>query len=215
MKLYYTESSPPCRTIILLANILNIKLELILTSPKKGETKTAFFLQMNPQHVVPTLVDDDGYVVWESRVIAKYLLAKYAEKSDLYPSDFYTRLEVDKVLDFDLGTVFRRASDYIIPILFTGKTDPTKTPKLDDAMNVLSEILKRGNSNFIVGKKLTIADISLITVVSSLEAAGYDFSEYPSIVSWLRNIRNTIPDYESIGVKGELAFKTMIDACLK
>ncbi|XP_065212649.1 glutathione S-transferase 1-like [Planococcus citri] len=215
MKLYYTEASPPCRTIILLANLLNIKLELILTSPKKGETVTASFLQMNPQHVVPTLIDDDGYILWESRVIAKYLVEKYAKSDDLYPSTLYTRLEIDKILDFDLGTIFRRSSEHFIAVLFTGKYDPARKPKLDDALNVLNEILMRNNSNFVVGKKLTIADISLIATVSSLEVTGYDFSKFPNIISWLSNIKNAIPDYETIGMKGELAFKDMVDACLK
>lgn len=47
MKLYYTEASPPCRTILLLAELLNIKLELVLTSPKKGETQTATYLEVS------------------------------------------------------------------------------------------------------------------------------------------------------------------------
>lgn len=46
MKLYYTDASPPCRTIVLLAELLNIKLELVLTSPKKGETNSATFLKV-------------------------------------------------------------------------------------------------------------------------------------------------------------------------
>jgi len=49
-----------------------------------------------------------------SRVIAKYLIGKYATNDELYPSDFYKRLEVDKILDFDLGTIFRRATDYFV-----------------------------------------------------------------------------------------------------
>lgn len=49
-----------------------------------------------------------------SRAIAKYLVGKYASNDNLYPTDFYKRLEVDKILDFDLGTVFRRSTDYFV-----------------------------------------------------------------------------------------------------
>ncbi len=52
-----------------------------------------------------------------SRVIAKYLVGKYGRDDSLYPNDFYKRLQVDKILDFDLGTVFRRASDYLVKFL--------------------------------------------------------------------------------------------------
>lgn len=47
MKLYYTEASPPCRLVVLLANLLKIDLELIVTSPKKGETNSPSFLQVS------------------------------------------------------------------------------------------------------------------------------------------------------------------------
>lgn len=211
MKFYYTDASPPCRTIVLLANLLNIEMEMIATSPKKGETSSDFYLQMNPQHIIPTLVDDDGYVVWESRIIAKYLVGKYAKNDDLYPAEFYTRLEIDKILDFDLGTVFRRTTDYFVTLIQNGKFDPAKRPKIDDAMKVFNEILKRNKTNFVVGRKLTIADISLITTVTSLEVVDYDFSEYPNVVSWLSNIKKAIPDYGTIGVRGEKALKDMAE----
>ncbi len=47
MKLYYAETSPPCRTIVLLANLLNIQLVLIPTSPKKGETTTPSYIEVS------------------------------------------------------------------------------------------------------------------------------------------------------------------------
>lgn len=211
MKLYFTEASPPCRTIVLLADLLHIKIELVTTSPKKGETSSPSFIKMNPQHVVPTLVDDDGYIIWESRAIAKYLVGKYASNDNLYPTDFYKRLEVDKILDFDLGTVFRRSTDYFVTVLLTGKFDPSKKPKVDDAMNVLNTILERNQFGFVAGENMTIADISLLTIVSSLEVTGYDFSNFTKIPAWLKKVKNLIPTYETSGQAGEIAFKRMFD----
>ena len=54
-----------------------------------------------------------------------------------------------------------------------------------------------------------------LTILFQLQIVGYDFSKYDNVISWLSNIKGVIPNYETIGVRGELAFKEMIDACLK
>ncbi len=56
-----------------------------------------------------------------------------------------------------------------VSALVTGKFDQTKRPKLDDTMNVLNIILERSKTGFVAADQLTIADISLLTIVSSLE----------------------------------------------
>lgn len=67
------------------------------------------FLQINPQHTVPTLVDDDGAMtLWESRAIMTYLVARYAANDTLYPLDVRTRALVDQRLQFDLGMLYPR-----------------------------------------------------------------------------------------------------------
>lgn len=51
----------------------------------------------------------------------------------------------------------------------TGKFDPSKKPKLDDAFSVFNTILERNKSGYAAADQLTIADISLLTIISSLE----------------------------------------------
>lgn len=59
-----------------------------------------------------------------------------------------------------------------VTVLLTGKFDPSKKPKVDDAMNVLNTILERNQFGFVAGENMTIADISLLTIVSSLEVGN-------------------------------------------
>lgn len=55
-----------------------------------------------------------------SRTICKYLVEKYGSttgaysKSQLYPKDLQKRATIDHRIDFDLGALFRRVSDYVV-----------------------------------------------------------------------------------------------------
>lgn len=62
--LYYLPPSPPCRSILLLAKMLELELDLKVINILEGEQMKPEFLEMNPQHCVPTL-NDDGLVLWE------------------------------------------------------------------------------------------------------------------------------------------------------
>jgi glutathione S-transferase len=77
--LYDMQDSPHARKVRLLAAELGISLNKVDRDPRKGETRKPDFLAMNPNGRVPVL-DDDGFVIWESPAILKYLAAKYPER---------------------------------------------------------------------------------------------------------------------------------------
>ena len=65
-------------------------------------------LQLNPQHTVPILVDDD-FVIWDSHAIAGYLVGQYAEDDTLYPKDdVRKRAVIDQRLHFENGVLYVR-----------------------------------------------------------------------------------------------------------
>lgn len=66
---------------------------------------------MNPQHTVPTFVDDDGFTMWDSHPIITYLVSKYAKSDALYPKDLKKRAVVDQRLHFESGVLFARLAN--------------------------------------------------------------------------------------------------------
>jgi glutathione S-transferase len=77
--LYDMQDSPHARKVRLLAAELGITLDCVSCDPRTGETRSPDYLALNPNGKVPTL-KEDGFVLWESPAILKYLAAKQPER---------------------------------------------------------------------------------------------------------------------------------------
>ncbi|CAI6368514.1 unnamed protein product [Macrosiphum euphorbiae] len=215
---YYASWSPPCRTVELVAYILKVKLNPIETIPSKGDTQKPEFKQLNPQHTIPTIVDN-GFVLSESRAICKYLVEKYGSatgpysKEQLYPKDLQKRATIDHRIDFDLGSLYRRASDYFSPVFMTGYFGTAALPKLKAALEILDAYLAK--TKWVAGPEVTLADIVVVVTISSLEIVGYELTSYPNILRWFDAARTTLPGYNEANHKGTVEFKDYLFSKLK
>src|SRR5436305_12769391 len=64
-----------------------------------GKNKVPAYLAMNPNGLVPTLEEGDGFLLWESNTIVRYLAAKHSLRL-LEPADLRTRLRAQKWMDW-------------------------------------------------------------------------------------------------------------------
>jgi glutathione S-transferase len=69
-----------------------------------GRTKEPFYLAMNPNSLVPTLEDEDGFTLWESNSICRYLAAKHQNRT-LEPADLKTRALAQQWMDWQLSVM--------------------------------------------------------------------------------------------------------------
>lgn len=202
---YYMLLSPFCRSAMLTAKAVNVKLNLKELDLFKGEHMKPEFLALNPQHCVPTLVDGD-FVLWESRPISNYLASKYGKDDTLYPKDFRIRAEVDRLSYFDMGTLFYRFGEYVFPVMFRGEKtlDPEKLEKIHEALGWLNTWLS--GHDFAVGNNITVADHTLTASVETFRAAGIDLKSHSNIVSWLDRCKAKMPGYSEINIVGAKAW---------
>jgi glutathione S-transferase len=69
-----------------------------------GKNKEAPYLAMNPNGLVPTLEEEDGFTLWESNSIVRYLAARHASRT-LEPTDLRTRALAHKWMDWQLSVM--------------------------------------------------------------------------------------------------------------
>ncbi|XP_059058525.1 glutathione S-transferase 1-1-like [Achroia grisella] len=194
--LYLMPSSAPCRAILLTAKILNLEINQKVINLLKGEQLTPEFIKLNPQHTIPTLVDN-GFSIWESRAIITYLASKYGKDSGLYPEDLEARAVVDQRLYFDMGSLYQRFGDYYYPqVMSNAPRDEEKLKKLEDTLKFLDTFLE--GQQYLAGPQLTVADVSTIATISTFEVSDVDFKKYPNINRWYEKLQGEIPGYKEI-----------------
>ncbi|XP_076057786.1 glutathione S-transferase 1-like [Oratosquilla oratoria] len=211
MDLYYMDVSAPCRSVMLVAKVVGVDLNMKKLDLFAGEQMKPEFLAINPQHCVPTLVDGE-LKLWESRAICTYLATKYG-KDNFYPADPSVRVLIDRFLYFDMGTLYYRFGEYVYPVMFRGqdKPDPEKLAKLQEALGWLDTYLT--GHEYAVGNDLTVADCVLVASVETFVAAGIDIEAHSRVKAWLEKCRS-IPDYAKCNGDGAKAFGEMAKAKL-
>ncbi|CAD0200541.1 unnamed protein product [Chrysodeixis includens] len=205
--LYRSLGSSTCTAVQLVAAALDLELNLIDLNLKEGEQLKPEFVKINPQHTVPTIVDD-GFALWESRAITRYLVNKYGKESTLYPADVKLRALVDQRLDFDLGTLYTRFAQFVYPQMSGSPPDEALKKKFEGALEILEALLE-GNV-YAVGDKLTIADLSLVANIAIFEAANISLEAYPNILKWYELVKSTAPKYEDVSEKALAHVRLMI-----
>ena len=126
-------------------------------------------------------------------------------KSELYPTDPKKRAVVDRMLQFDQGTLYKSMGEYMLPQLFMkAAPDEEKNQKFKDALTLLDNFI--GSNGYVAGDKMTIADLSIFSGLTFVEALlGYDLTAWKNIDMWMAKLK-VLPYHEEINEK---AFEKM------
>ncbi|XP_063914992.1 glutathione S-transferase 1-like [Zophobas morio] len=184
--LYLISISPPARSVLMTAESIGLNLQLKEVNLLKAEHKKPEFLKLNPQHTVPTLVDENGFILWDSHAIMPYLLSKYAKDDTLYPKNATKRALVDQRLHFDSGVAWATTKLVLRPIIYHGKKEI-----LQEHVDAVHEVYSFVESflegkQWIAGDSVTIADFSFITTLTSLDVIiKIEATKYPKLVAYL------------------------------
>ncbi len=152
-----------------------------------GKTDAAEYRAMNPNGLVPTLVEGD-YVLWESNAILRYLASAHAGDHPIWPPDLQARGSIDRWMDWQqtvlgppMGVVFwgliRTA-----PELRDQAAIAAAGAKLERVYGILESILQ--GQPYVAGPEFTLADIAIGPQVHRWFNFDMERPEMPALRGW-------------------------------
>ncbi|MCG8546079.1 MAG: glutathione S-transferase family protein [Alphaproteobacteria bacterium] len=115
----------------------------------------------NPNGRLPTLEEEDGFTLWESGAVVRYLCAKYS-MGELYPEDLHARAAADKWMDWSSLNLAGFNSVYLDQFFRVPKEerDDSKITAATEQASAMYDILDAhlAENDYIGGDRLTMAD---------------------------------------------------------
>lgn len=191
--LYDSPVSPHTRKVRLLAAELDIPLTRVPMDFQKGDFRSPAYLAKNPNGTVPT-IEDDGFVLWESAAILKYLAAKKPERG-FWPGDPKAQALIDQWLIWwsaHPGSAWTHLlwERRIKPYLGKPANDPSIVSEADAALGRYLPVLDRQLSgrDYVLGG-LGVVDFAIAPPLDVAEAVQLDITPYRNITAWLGRLR--------------------------
>lgn len=202
MKLYCDPISTTSRPVMLFAAENGVAIEREHVDLLSHANREPPYLAINPNGVVPFLVDGD-LTLGESSAILKYLAQKIG--SPAYPAEPKAQAKVDEALAWfatnlhEYFCLFTIYPNFGIPhgvdaalaqamIAYGHEHAPRWLKVLDTHM--------LGDRPFVCGDQISIADYLGSAFVTLGEASAYDFGPYPNIRRWIAAMK-ALPSWDA------------------
>ena len=217
MKLYTFVGSPNGHKVEALIDHLGLDVAIENRDFFAGELRSPDFLALNPNGMVPTLVDG-GFTLWESNAIMQYL-ADGADEHDLFPRGRQLRADITRwqlweVAHFNKALGILAFETVAKPKLNLGETNRALVEIALVDMARFAPVLERHleGREYLVGDHLTIADYSVIKLESYRNGVPFDWSPFGRINEYFDRVaaidhwaRTAAKDSSTVGRKSRAA----------
>lgn len=162
-----------------------------------GGVDTPEFTRLNPNQRVP-VIEDDGFVLWESNAIVRYLAARHGQDS-LWPQDAQTRARADQWMDWMQNTLYTE-----LGIVFAAfvRTPPEERDQaqIAAAAQRVGALLQHVNDQladqpYMAGDTFTMGDIPLGAAVYRYYALDIEHAPLPHLQAWYQRLQER-PAYQ-------------------
>jgi glutathione S-transferase len=173
---------------------LGIPYERIDAGMQFGVVNTPEYRRMNPTGLVPT-IDDDGFTLWESHTIVRYLSAKHSA-GKLWPTDLKARADAERWMDWAFA--FQSAMRNVFWGLI--RTPPEKRDanaieegrkKTIALLPVLEQTLAK--QPYVAGAAFTMGDIPIGCEVQRYMRVPIERPAFPAVQAWFERLRERKP----------------------
>ena len=163
LKIWGRANSVNVRKVLWCCDELGVPFERVDAGMQFGVVNTPEYRKLNPNGLVPT-IEEDGFVLWESHAIVRYLSAKHGA-GKLWPADLRVRGDADRWMDWAAGS--------FLPAFRPVFWGLVRTPPEQRDMKTINEGAKKcgelagyvdaalAGRRFIAGEQFTMGDIPL------------------------------------------------------
>ena len=146
--------------------------------------------KLNPNRLVP-VIDDGGFILWESNAIVRYLAARYGVGT-LWPEDVCLRADADRWMDWQ-ATEWQPAMGPAFLGLIRTPEDKRDKTAIDNSIkrtNARALILDQAlqGPEFISWRHLTMGDIALVAAAHRWLALPIERPDTPALSAWYRRV---------------------------
>ena len=197
LKIYGSKTSSNVQKVLWCCGEIGLAFERIEIGEAFGGFRSAGYLALNPNGLMPT-IDDDGFILWESNVIVRYLSARHS-MGRLYPADPAERADCERWMDWQQTLLVRQMGPAFAALLRQPREEMPEAQlkavlqKAGDLWRMLDGRL--ATRPFVGGAALTIADIALGNAVHRWFKFPIDRPELPRLRAWYDRCRER-PAYQ-------------------
>ena len=164
-----------------------------------GVVNTPEYRRLNPNGLVPT-IDEDGFILWESNTIVRYLAATHARGS-LWSEDPKARARADQWLDWQNSTFWPAIRPLFMGLIRTepGKRDPQALEQHGLATIKVLQIVDAHlqTTAYLGGDAFTVGDIALGCGVWRWMAMPIERPALPHLQRWFDSLAQR-PAYRKV-----------------
>lgn len=186
IKLYRNPKSGHCHRAQLMMSFLGMAYEAIDLDMANGAHKAPAYLKISPLGQVPA-IDDNGVTMSDSNGIITYLAAKYGDDADWTGRDPQERADIQRWLSIAAGEIASGpAAARLVTVFGAGLDHDSAKAKAHALFKVMDAAL--ADKTFLVGERLTVADVAGYSYVAHAPEGGVSLETYPNIRAWLARI---------------------------
>jgi glutathione S-transferase len=189
MKIYGHPASTCTRKVLMTLNETNTRFDLATVDFATGEHKKEPNLSRQPFGRIPS-IDDDGFEMFESRAIARYINGKAQGK--LVPSDDKGRAKMEQWISIETSEFSPNAMKFVYEHVFGRKQEPGVLEAAGKALETTVGIMEKdlAKSAYLAGADFTLADVMFMPYVEYAMAtpAKEIFAKHPAFMAWWKKV---------------------------
>lgn len=190
LKIWGRNNSINVQKVMWLVDELELPHQRVDAGMQYGGVNEEWYRAMNPNGRVPT-IEDEGFVLWESNAIVRYLAGKHAS-GGFSPSDAKARADADRWMDWTTSTVHPVMTPLFWALIRTApeKRDPAAIEANRKEMEKLAGVLdaQLKNRAFITGDTLTMGDIPVGCFIYRWYALPVEHGDHPHLRAWYERL---------------------------